>query len=313
MTRRITVGAGQMGPVAADETKAQVVERLILLVGEAAGRGVDLLVYPELCLTTFFPRWYVEDLAEVEHYYHRSMPDVDTQPLFDEAKRLGVGFALGYAELATDDDGAEHHYNTFLLVEPDGTITGKFRKIHIPGHSEYEPWREFQHAERHYFEPGPDGFGVWRAFGGIVGMAICNDRRWSETYRVMGLQGAELILIGYNTPLSYAPDPTQNALAGFHNHLVMQAGAYQNGTFVVGVAKGGVEEEVDSLAQSVIIAPSGQIIAQCVTTGDEVVSATIDLDFCETYKKTLFDFDYYRMPQYYGRITDQRGPELPPG
>ena len=53
--------------------------------------------------------------------------------------------------------------------------------------------------------------------------------RWSETYRVMGLQGAELILIGYNTPLSYAPDPTQNALAGFHNHLVMQAGAYQNG------------------------------------------------------------------------------------
>ena len=312
MARRITVGAGQMGPISADETKAKVVERLISMVQEAAEQGVDLLVYPELALTTFFPRWFTEDLNEVEHYYHRSMPDEDTQPLFDEAKRLGVGFALGYAELATDDDGTEHHYNTFMLVERDGSIAGKFRKIHIPGHAEYEPWREFQHAERHYFEPGPDGFGVWRAFGGVVGMAICNDRRWPETYRVMGLQGAELILIGYNTPLFYAPDPTQNALAGFHNHLVMQSGAYQNGSFVVGVAKGGIEEQVDSLAQSVIVAPSGQIIAQCITTGDEVISATIDLDFCDTYKNTLFDFDYYRMPQYYSRITQQRGAEVPP-
>ena len=312
MARRITVGAAQMGPIAADESKPKVVERLIELVREAAEQGVELLVYPELALTTFFPRWFTEDLAEVEHYYHRTMPDDDTQPLFDEAKRLGVGFALGYAELSTDDDGTEHHYNASLLVERDGSIAGKFRKIHIPGHAEYEPWREFQHAERHYFEPGPDGFGVWRAFGGIVGMAICNDRRWPETYRIMGLQGAELILIGYNTPLFYAPDPTQNALAGFHNHLVMQSGAYQNGAFVVGVAKGGIEEQVDSLAQSVIVAPSGQIIAQCITTGDEVVSASVDLDFCETYKKTVFDFDHYRMPEYYRRITDQRGAELPP-
>jgi predicted amidohydrolase len=316
MARRIIVGAAQMGPIALDESKSEVVERLISLVRKGAAQGVDLLVYPELALTTFFPRWFTEDLSEVAHYYHLSMPDDVTQPLFDEAKRLGVGFALGYAELATsfDDgqDGVEHHYNTMILVERDGSVAGKFRKIHIPGHDEYEPWREFQHAERHYFEPGPDGFGVWRAFGGIVGMAICNDRRWPETYRVLGLQGVEMILIGYNTPLSYAPDPTQNALAGFHNHLVMQSGAYQNGSFVIGVAKGGIEEKVDSLAQSVIIAPSGQIIAQCITTGDEVVSATIDLDFCDTYKKTLFDFEYYRMPQYYDRITSQRGAELPP-
>lgn len=311
MPRRITVGAAQMGPIAADESKKEVVERLIALVREGAEQGVDLLVYPELALTTFFPRWFTEDLSEVAHYYHRSMPDEDTQPLFDEAKNLGVGFALGYAELAKED-GEEHHYNTMILVERDGSIAGKFRKIHIPGHANYEPWREFQHAERHYFEPGPDGFGVWRSFDGVVGMAICNDRRWPETYREMGLQGAELILIGYNTPLFYAPDPTQNALAGFHNHLVMQAGAYQNGTFVVGVAKGGIEEKVDSLAQSVIIAPSGQIIAQCITTGDEVVSATIDLDYCDTYKKTLFDFDYYRMPEYYQRISNQRGAEPPP-
>jgi predicted amidohydrolase len=143
-------------------------------------------------------------------------------------------------------------------------------------------------------------------------MAICNDRRWPETYRVMGLQGAELILIGYNTPLYYAPDPQQNALQAFHNHLVMQAGAYQNGAFVVGVAKGGIEEGVDSLAQTVIIGPSGQIIAQCLTTGDELAVAKIDLDFTEFYKKTLFDFGRYRVPEAYRRISEQREAIPPP-
>jgi predicted amidohydrolase len=123
----------------------------------------------------------------------------------------------------------------------------------------------------------------------------------------MGLQGVELILIGYNTPLAYAPDPTQNPLQSFHNHLVMQAGAYQNGTYVVGVAKGGFEEGVESLAQSVIIAPSGQIIAQAITTGDEVIVARIDLDHTRFYKTTLFDFERYRVPAAYRRITEQRG------
>ena len=127
----------------------------------------------------------------------------------------------------------------------------------------------------------------------------------------MGLQGAELILIGYNTPLHYAPDPTQNALAGFHNALVMQSGAYQNGAYVVGVAKGGIEEGVDSLALSMIVAPSGQIIAQCITTGDEVAVATIDLDFTETYKETLFDFEKYRVTEAYRRITEQTGTQPP--
>jgi len=303
MPRHITLGAAQLGPIGRDETKAQVVERLIALIREAADQRVELAVFPELATTTFFPRWWVEDPSEVDHYYHRQMPDLDTQPLFDEAKRLGVGFALGYAELTEDDEGSTHRYNTYILVGRDGETIGKFRKVHIPGHKSNEPWRGFQHLEPHYFDPSPEGFQVWSCFDSVIGMALCNDRRWSETYRVMGLQGAEMILIGYNTPLHYSPDPTQNALAGFHNHLVMQSGAYQNGAYIVGVAKGGIEEGVDSLAQSVIIAPSGQIIAQAVTTRDELVSARVDLDFCATYKGLLFDFRRYRMPHHYGTIA----------
>ena len=215
-------------------------------------------MFPELALTTFFPRWFVDDITEFDHFYETAMPGPETQPLFDEARRLGVGFCLGYAELTEPDaDGVRHRYNTQILVERDGSVVARYRKVHLPGHEEHEPDRPFQHAERYFFEPGPDGFGVWRAFGGLVGMMICNDRRWPESYRVMGLQGVELILCGYNTPIHYAPDPSQDVLQGFHNALVMQSGAYQNGTWVVGVAKGGVEEGVDSLAQSMIVAPSG--------------------------------------------------------
>ncbi len=306
MSRILTLSAAQMGPVQRDHTRDDVVERLIHLLREAAEQGADVVAFPELALTTFFPRWHVP-LEDVEHYYETEMPNRFTKPLWDEAARLGVGFSLGYA--LKQEDG--RRFNVYHLVERDGRTVGVFRKVHIPGHVEHEPWRNFQHAERHYFEPGDD-FPVWRAFGGLFGMAICNDRRWSETYRVMGLQGVEVILIGYNTPLHYAPDPTQNSLQAFHNHLVMQAGAYQNGTFVVGVAKGGLEEGVESLAHSAIVAPSGQIITQAVSTGDEVIVARVDLDLTKSYKETLFHFDTYRIPQAYWRIGEQKGVVPPP-
>jgi predicted amidohydrolase len=312
MTRIVTVGAAQMGPIQRDDSREAVVVRLIALLHQARDNGCDLVVYPELALTTFFPRWFVDDISEADHWYETSMPNDVTAPLFDEARHLGIGFCLGYAELTEPDDaGVRHRYNTQILVEKDGSVVGRYHKVHIPGHEHHEPGRPFQHAERYYFEPGPEGFGVWRAFDGVVGMMICNDRRWPESYREMGLQGVELILCGYNTPIHYVPDPSQDILQGFHNSLVMQAGAYQNGTWVVGVAKGGVEEGVDSLGQTAIIAPSGQIVAQAYTTGDELLVARCDLDWCARYKDTLFDFDRYRRPEVYGRITGQRGVVLP--
>ena len=311
MTRMLTVAAAQMGPVQRDDSRESVVERLLVMLRDAHAHGVELVVFPELALTTFFPRWFVDDISEADHWYERSMPNAVTQPLFDEAKRLGIGFCLGYALVETDADGSVRRWNVQTLVERDGSIVATYKKTHIPGHEHHEPDRPFQHAERYYFEPSPEGFGVWRAFGGLMGMMICNDRRWPESYRVMGLQGVEMILCGYNTPIHYVPDPSQDILQGFHNSLVMQSGAYQNGTWVVGVAKGGVEEGVDSLGQSAIIAPSGQIVAQAFTTGDELVIARCDLDWCSRYKGTLFDFDRYRRPEVYGRITGQRGVVLP--
>lgn len=303
MTRIVTVGAAQLGPIQKSDTRTDVVNRLISLLRQAHQGACDVVVFPELALTTFFPRWFVDDISEADHWYETAMPSPVTQPLFDEAKKLGIGFCLGYAELTK----AGNRFNTQILVDKDGSVIAKYRKVHIPGHAHNEPDRPFQHAERYYFEPSMEGFGVWDAFGARTGMMICNDRRWPETYRVMGLQGVEMILCGYNTPIHYVPDPSQDILQGFHNALVMQSGAYQNGTWVVGVAKAGVEEGVDSLGQSMIVAPSGQIVAQSFTTDDELIVARCDLDWCKKYTGTLFDFDKYRRPEVYGRITSQRG------
>ena len=303
MTRLLKVAAAQLGPIQRTDDRQSVVKRLIDLLRNAHSLRAELVVFPELALTTFFPRWFVDDISQADHWYETQMPSPITQPLFDEAKSLGVGFCLGYAELTLDGE----RFNTQILVERNGEVVAKYRKVHIPGHEQHEPDRPFQHAERYYFKPSDDGFGVWSAFGGRIGMMICNDRRWPESYRVMGLQGVELILCGYNTPLQYIPDPTQDPLQSFHNALVMQSGAYQNGTFVVGVAKGGVEEGVDSLADSSIIAPSGELLAKTATSDDEVITATCDLDWCYNYKNTLFNFDRYRRPEVYGRITSQRG------
>jgi len=303
VARNLRVAAAQLGPIQKTDDRKTAVARLIAMLREAAAKKVELVVFPELALTTFFPRWFVENISEADHWYETEMPSPITAPLFDEAKKLGVGFCLGYAELTP----SRQRFNTQILVDQKGEVVAKYRKVHIPGHEKNEPDRPFQHAERYYFTPSDEGFGVWKAFGGRIGMMICNDRRWPESYRVMGLQGVEMILCGYNTPLHYVPDPSQDALQGFHNALVMQSGAYQNGTFVVGVAKGGVEEGVDSLADSSIIAPSGEILAKTQTNSDEVITADCDLDWCANYKNTLFDFDRYRRPEVYGRITGQRG------
>lgn len=311
MSRVITLGAAQLGPIARLEPRESVVERLLLLMRQARAMGAELVVFPELALTTFFPRWVIEDEAELDRFYETEMPGPATRPLFEEAARLGIGFYLGYAELDWET-GAKRRFNTSILVDRTGRIIGKYRKVHLPGTAEADPTRTVHHLEKRYFLPGDLGFPVWRAFGGIVGMCICNDRRWVETYRVMALQGAELILLGYNTPVGFSAVQTHRDLACFHNHLVMQAGAYQNSAWVVGVAKAGCEEGSDLIGQSAIIAPSGEIAAQCVTVGDELIVSRVDLDLAASYKALMFDFEANRAPRHYGLITATRGAVPPP-
>jgi len=307
MSRIVSVGAAQLGPIAKSEDRASTVARMIELMRKAKSKGCDIVVFPELALTTFFPRWYTEDQAEIDTWFETEMPGPNTQPLFDEATKLGIGFYLGYAEL-TIEDGKTRHFNTSILVDKSGTIVGKYRKVHLPGHFDHQPWRAFQHLEKRYFETGNLGFGAFDAFDGVMGMALCNDRRWPETYRMLALQNVELMMLGYNTPIHYPQAPQHDHLQGFHNHLCMQAGAYQNGMWVVAVAKAGMEEDCELLGQSCIISPTGEIVAMAGTQNDELIIHDCDLDLTKDIKENIFNFAMHREPENYHLITGTKGP-----
>ncbi|ARE39469.1 N-carbamoyl-D-amino acid hydrolase [Rhodovulum sp. P5] len=298
MTRKMIVAGAQLGPIARSEPRASAVARMCTLMRGAHARGAQLVVFPELALTTFFPRWYMEDPAEIDAWFETEMPNAAVQPLFDLSVELGLGFHLGYAERTAEG----RHFNTAILVEA-GRIVGKYRKIHLPGHRENEPWRPFQHLEKRYFEKGDLGFPVFDAFGGKTAMCICNDRRWPETWRVLGLGGAELVVLGYNTPLHYPPAPEHDHLQYFHNELSVQAGCYQNGLWAVAVAKAGREEGCDLIGGSVIVAPTGEVVARAATSGDELITAEIDLDRCAEIRANIFNFAQHREPADYTAIT----------
>lgn len=311
MARVIHTAAAQMGPIARSDTRAETVARLVAMMRQARERGCELVVFTEMALTTFFPRWVIDDEDELDSYYEREMPSTATQPLFDTAKALGIGFYLGFAELVMEA-GRKRRFNTSILVDRSGSIIGKYRKVHLPGHAEPQPNRKHQHLEKRYFEPGDLGFPVFRGFGGVMGMCICNDRRWPETYRVMGLQGVEMVMLGYNTPFDHTGHADIDGLTSFHNHLSMQAGAYQNSTWVIGTAKCGNEEGSKMLAQSVIVAPSGEIVAQAVSLEDEVITARCDLDLGKRYRETIFNFAKHREPEAYRLIVERKGAIPPP-
>jgi predicted amidohydrolase len=311
MSRKLRAAVAQLGPVHRADSRASVVRRLVALLREAHAAGARFVVFPELALTTFFPRYWMTEQAEIDSYFEREMPGSETRPLFDLARDLGVGFYLGYAELA-EEEGGTRRYNTAILVAPDGRILGRYRKIHLPGHAEHLPDAPFQHLEKRYFDVGNEGFKVWRAMDGIIGMCICNDRRWPETFRVMALQGVELVALGYNTPTHNIHHDEPLHLRMFHHLVALQANAYQNGTWILAAAKAGKEDGHGLIGGSCIIAPTGEITAQALTEGDEVIAATCDLAMGDYIKRTVFNFAKHRRIEHYRLITERTGAEPPP-
>jgi predicted amidohydrolase len=308
LARILRAAAAQMGPTQKAESRGHTLARMLTLLESAAAQGASLAVFPELAFTTFFPRWLLEGEA-LDRYFERGMPNPAVLPLFDRARALGVGFYVGYAEL-TEDGG---RYNASMLVDREGGILGRYRKVHLPGSIEPRAGASYQQLEKRYFHYGDLGFPAFRAGPGwgraIMGMMICNDRRWPEAWRVLGMQGVELVCLGYNSA-AYDPNGgvTEDAgLRTFHSTLVTQANAYMNATWAIAVAKAGDEDGSGLIGGSCIVDPNGRIVAEAKTLGDEVIIADIDLDLCRQGKDKMFNFAAHRRPQHYTAITERTG------
>jgi predicted amidohydrolase len=256
---------------------------MLALLDAAAREGVELIVYPEMALTTYFPKRIRQDF---DQFFETEVPPKALEPLLRRAAEARVAVHAGFCEKA---DG--QYFNTALLTDRDGRLCGTFRKIHLPGTKAVDGFAQVY--EPYYFAHGDTGYRVFDSAGAKVGIAICQDRRYPESYRALALQGAEIILIGYNTPIS--------ATALDLNELCMRAGAYANLCFVVGVAKAGVEDGVELIAGSCIIDPQGQVLAKAATRGDELITARIDLDQMTPLRKR-WNFLGRRQPQHYGEM-----------
>lgn len=309
MTRKVVFAVAQMGPIHLADSKQSAVARLIELLREAHGRGARWVTFPELTLTTFFPRYTYDDPAEYDHFYEEGLPSPAMVPLFEVARDLGVGFYLGYAEKVTEG-ATVRRFNSSVLVGPDGAILGKYRKIHLPGTRDPVGDPEFEHLEKRYFEVGDLGFPVFKSPDARIGMCICNDRRWPETFRVMALRGAEVFMLGYNTPDRNIHHPEPVYLREFHSRLSIEAAAYQNGAWVMAAAKAGSEDGFQLIGGSAIIAPTGELVARAVSEDDEVITHACDLDLGSYIRRSVFDFARHRRTEHYGPITAQTGVQI---
>jgi predicted amidohydrolase len=285
MARQVKVAAAQMGPINEGTSRDEVVDRMLVLLEQAITEQVELIAYPEMALTTYFPKRIRDDY---DQFFENEVPPKALEPLLRRAGEKGVAVHVGFCEKA-----GGRYFNTALLTDETGTLVGTYRKIHLPGRPSPDGFAQVY--EVRYFETGDTGYRVFPIRKARVGIAICQDRRYPESYRCLGLSGADIVLIGYNTPLS--------PLALDQNELVLRAGAYENSMFVVGIAKAGVEDGLELIGGSCIIGPLGQVLARAATTGDELIAARIDLDWMTPARKR-WDFFSRRHPQYYGQITE---------
>src|SRR5712691_8326790 len=291
MGRFLKVAAAQLGAINEGTSREEMVDRMLALLEQAVREGVEILAYPELALTPYFPKRLRDDY---DQFFETEVPPKCLEPLLRRAGQAGVVCHIGFAEKS-----GSRYFNTAILTDERGALCGTFRKIHLPGVTKPDGYAQVY--EPHFFESGDTGYRVFPTRRAKVGIAICQDRRFPESYRSLGILGAEIVLIGYNTPIS--------PLALDLNELVMRAGAYQNNLFVVGAAKAGVEDGVEFIAGSCVINPMGQVIAKAATTGDELVAARIDLDEMLPARKR-WNFLGRRHPEHYGLLTQPVPPAL---
>ncbi|KIX99509.1 uncharacterized protein Z520_05085 [Fonsecaea multimorphosa CBS 102226] len=348
-SRKVIVAGAQLGPINVDTPRSEGIERMLKLMDDAHQKHAQLIVYPEIAPVTFFPRHILEG-DELEQYFEQEVDGDATKlpnlkPLFDRAREYKMDMYLGYAEHAAESSEGEHvHYNTAVYYSGAADkVISKYRKVHLPGTFEpYERKDATNQLEKRYFLPGNLGFEAFRAPGlisgalssksgakaneadslgkgdAIIGMLICNDRRWPEAWRPYGLQGAELVLCGYNTT-AWAPEligtnektstpEKAKAEALFHNKLCITYNSYANACFSINVAKCGVEDgKYPLIGGSCIVDCDGEVVVEAQTEEDELIVAEIDLGMCRRGKEKVFAFERHRRTEHYGRIVEQTG------
>ncbi|MEK4251520.1 carbon-nitrogen hydrolase family protein [Paenibacillus sp. FSL W7-1287] len=257
---KLTIGAAQMAPN--DEDIQVNLERIVRMMETAKDQGVQVVAFPELALTPFFPVIY---LRQFRHYFMEDNCEEITT-IRNKAKELKLTTIFGYAEV---DKG--HYYNTAMVVDSNGAIAGKYRKVHIPAPMINNAMGNY---EKIYFEPGNLGYPVIPADHVKIGLQICYDRHFPEGFRELALHDADIIF-NLTATSSFASDWRSDTWK-----LMLRARAFENNVFVVGVNKTGIEYGKEYYGHCMIVSPlGGEILGFADTSQDDVLlTHTIDLE-----------------------------------
>lgn len=259
------------------------VARIVDLVEEAAARGAQVVLPPELFQGHYFCR------TESEEHFARAHPVGEhpaVQAMQEVAARLGVVIPTSFFER----DGP-HYYNSLALVDADGSVMGTYRKSHIPDGPGYE--------EKFYFRPGNTGFRVWDTRFGRLGVGVCWDQWFPESARVMMLQGAEILF--YPTAIGSEPeDPGLDTRRLWQR--AMLGHAVSNIVPVVAANRVGTEGGQSFYGHSFVCDHFGDILAELPDAEEGVVVQELDLEEAAV-RRAAFGFFRDRRPELYGRLV----------
>lgn len=253
MGQKVKVAAIQLS--AEEGQREKNVKKAEMLLCRAALDGAKICVFPELAMDEFFPL-----KKDIRYFSYGEKKDGPLITRFcGRCKELGIYLVLPFMEKSEIDT----YYNAAAVITPDGEVSGIYHKVHVPCTRSYE---------RYYFTPG-EGFLVFDTEYGKIGVAICYDRRYPETCRELMKLGARLILI----PIGSSIMP-----GGFSEKPIWEAElrtrAFENQLFLAACNRTGKEGEYTFFGRSMIISPSGEILARADEEEDAVISADIDLD-----------------------------------
>ncbi len=271
----------------AEDTPAANVRKTLPRIEEAAAKGAKIIGLQEMFTTKYFcinqdPKNF--DLAE----------PIETGPSVTElakaAKRLGVVIVAPLFEAR----GSEVYHNTAAVIDADGTVLGKYRKMHIPQDPGFE--------EKFYFTPGDLGFRTWKTAHGDIGVLICWDQWYPEAARLTALGGAQILF--YPTAIGWLPEEKATLGHAQHNawETVQRGHGVANGCYVAATNRVGTEGRTQFWGQSFVSDPYGEIVARASIEKEEILLADCDLVKQREFRR-IWPFFRDRRIDAYGDLT----------
>jgi N-carbamoylputrescine amidase len=244
-------------------------DRTIELVKQAAGMGAQIICLQELFLTPYFCQTEsLENFALAE-----PVPGPTTEVFAALALELSVVLIVSVFEKRAS--GVYH--NTAVIIDADGTILGKYRKMHIPDDPGF--------SEKYYFTPGDLGYRSWQTRFGKIGVLVCWDQWFPEAARLTALSGAQILF--YPTAIGWSPEEIGTSLGESQKHAwetVQQGQAVANGCYLASVNRVGQEEDLRFWGSSFICDPYGQLLQQGPQDEEAILVQSCDLDALEEFR-----------------------------